>query len=48
MYILENKQTGAQFGAKSFLHKVRVQSVGAAKAAMTRYERQFVPTHMAE
>ena len=43
MYILENKQTGAQFGAKSFYTKSRVNPVGAAKAAMTRYERQFVP-----
>jgi len=43
MYILENKQTGAQFGAKSFYTKSEFKTVGAAKAAMTRYEKEFGP-----
>jgi hypothetical protein len=43
MYILENKETGAIFGAKSYSVKSQFKTVASAKAAATRYEKEFTP-----
>ena len=43
MYILENKQTGAIFGAKSYSVKSQFETPASAKAAATRYEKKFTP-----
>lgn len=41
MYILENKESGRVFGAKSFYIKSQFSTVASAKAAMTRYEKKY-------
>ena len=40
MYILENKQDGSYFGAKSFYVKSEFETQAAAKAAKTRYAKK--------
>ncbi|MBM37880.1 MAG: hypothetical protein CMO97_02290 [Woeseia sp.] len=41
MYILENVKDGSIFGAKTYSIKSQFASESSAKAAMTRYAKQF-------
>ena len=48
MYILENKQDGSYFGAKSFYVKSEFETQAAAKAARTRYAKKHADIFDAE
>ena len=48
MYILENKQDGSYFGAKSFYVKSEFETEAAAKAARTRYAKKHADIFDAE
>ena len=48
MYILENKQDGSYFGAKSFYIKSEFTTEAAAKAAKTRYTKKYADVFIAD
>tara|TARA_Y100001937_G_C7098202_1_gene321176 strand:- start:170 stop:469 length:300 start_codon:yes stop_codon:yes gene_type:complete len=48
MYILENKQDGSYFGAKSFYIKSEFTTEAAAKAAKTRYTKKYADVFVAD